>query len=481
MAKSGILGQAKPNGSAVLYRAPIDSAASAVLTVANDGTGSAYSVGVKDYDQQLTLDASTYLFHRGDIISTKVLDLDITLSAGDLSAGDIIQSTDLEKTAKFHSFFVPTLTTIYVKSVTVHALTLTGATGTFSPGDTITVGTSPDDTTAIVYDSYASGVDLIVVIGPETVNGAGANIVDSDIVTSNSGGSGTVAVGGIGADITSFAFSTTTAGGVYSTYFNTALSIYNDRTYRFDTSDSSMVGRDFKFSQVINGEWGPDGIFGNGDDGVEYNDAVTTNGTSGNVGAYVQIAFNVEQLPPSNLYFYDGGTGTATNADYGGDDRFFDVTDSIEYDSIYVYDVVGSWVNNVDGFTVADATYNVISQNTGKWAVVKNYSGTTLELTLGLNSASFVSTDTFLDSPRTTEFRSLATVSSVDVNTTDIAAGQYIVNAKTLSANAIDKTTSLVVGPGQTLVVNSATANNSFSLIGFEDAATDITTRIWPN
>ena len=55
MANQGILAQSKPsaNTNTVLYSAPIDSSASAVLTVANDGTGSAYKVGLKNYDQKL--------------------------------------------------------------------------------------------------------------------------------------------------------------------------------------------------------------------------------------------------------------------------------------------------------------------------------------------------------------------------------------------------------------------------------------------
>lgn len=480
MSKSGILGQAKPNGSALLYRAPIDSAASAVLTVANDGTGAAYSVGIKDYDQDLTVDASTYLLHKGDIISTKTFDLDNFLDGASLVAGDLLTSSDLEKTAKFHSFFVPALTTVYVKAVTLHSLTLTNVTGVFSAGDTITVGTSPDDTTALVYEVYSSGANTIILIGPETINGAGAAITDSDIVSTAGGAGGTVDSGGVGVDTDFFVFSNTVSG-IYSAYMpdNEAYELYNDRTFRFDVSDASMSGRDFKLSLTSNGEWGPDGIFGNEDDGIEYTDAVTTNGTPGNAGAYLQVAFNVEQPTPGSLYFYDGGTGTAGNAEYGGDDRYFSLTDNILYDSIYVYDLVGSWTSSTDSFTVGDTTYTITAQNSGKWAVVKDYTSTSLKLTLGVNSSAFVATDTFLDSPKTTEFRSTATVSSVTTDVTDIASTQYIVNGKTLSANAVEKTTSLVIGPGQTVVVNSATANNSFSLIGFEDLAGDVPTRVW--
>ena len=62
MADQGLLGQAKPAGTTntVLYSAPVDQSASAVLTIANDGTGAAYDVALKDFDQNLVLDASTY-------------------------------------------------------------------------------------------------------------------------------------------------------------------------------------------------------------------------------------------------------------------------------------------------------------------------------------------------------------------------------------------------------------------------------------
>ena len=61
MADQGILAQSKPAAATntLLYSAPIDQSASTILNVANDGTGAAYDVAVKNYDQKLTLDAST--------------------------------------------------------------------------------------------------------------------------------------------------------------------------------------------------------------------------------------------------------------------------------------------------------------------------------------------------------------------------------------------------------------------------------------
>ena len=85
MADQGILGQLKPGNSlATLYSAPINASASAVLNVVNDGTGAAYDAAIKDYDQELTLDASTYKLHKGDIISgyRVAVNTPITAAAG---------------------------------------------------------------------------------------------------------------------------------------------------------------------------------------------------------------------------------------------------------------------------------------------------------------------------------------------------------------------------------------------------------------
>ena len=51
MATQGLLAQLKPtaNTDTILYEGPVDSSASTQLTIANDGTGSAYDVAIKDY------------------------------------------------------------------------------------------------------------------------------------------------------------------------------------------------------------------------------------------------------------------------------------------------------------------------------------------------------------------------------------------------------------------------------------------------
>ena len=484
MAKSGILGQSKPAATTntVLYQAPIDSTASAVLTIANDGTGAAYDVAVKEYSQKVTLDASTYYLHEGDVITNHKFALSSPISSdASITPGSTLTSDDGEKTAIFHAFVVPDRTDIFVKDVSLRVITFaTGNTGTFAAGDTLSKGSGGDTTTALIYDYYESAGVNYVQIGPSTINGSGTEFADGDTVTSNNSdpGSAVIESGGVGTAEEKFVFSITTAGGVYSKYFLDDLTILSDRTYRFDVSDSSMSGRDFKISTTQNGEWGPDGVIGgqDADDGVEYTTGKTTNGTAGSSGAYVQYDFSGVTTP--RFYYYDGGTGTASNANYGGANEDLATSSTYTYDEIFVNDLSTSWTNLSDSFTVDATSFIVNSQTSGKWGYVKEYSGTTLKIIQGPGSGAFAGSDTFQDAPLgSSNSRSLVTISSIDVDTTAIEAQHLLTNGKTNAANNVDRMTSLVIGPGQTLVVESATQNNTFSLIGFEDNSTEITVR----
>ena len=103
MADQGLLAQSKPgaNTNTLLYGAAADKSASAVLTIANDGTGSAYKVGLKDYDQKLTV-GSGALLHEGDIITGYKVTVNNTLSeANTLTQGNTIVSDDGEKSFVF--------------------------------------------------------------------------------------------------------------------------------------------------------------------------------------------------------------------------------------------------------------------------------------------------------------------------------------------------------------------------------------------
>ena len=484
MANQGILAQSKPaaNTDTLLYSAPVDKSASTVLNVANDGTGSAFDVGIKNYDQKLVVDGSgAYLLHPGDVITGYRAQVNTPIQAdnANFTPGALFTATDNESTFKFESFYIPTTTTVYVKELAIRSVTLESVTNTFSVGDTLTKGTGGNTTTAVVYSVPANQTDSVTLyIGPSTLNGTGTEFADGDSVTGTGGGTGTVTTGGIGTAGDEFIFSTTTSGGTYNLYWQEQITLFSDRTYRFDVSDSSMTGRLFRFSTTINGEYGPDNdIATTGDNGTEYTTGKTTNGTAGSGGAYVQYAFAGSNLT-SNLYFYDGNTGSNAGAGYGGPTRFFKTSTSVTFTEFYVYDVIGTWTNSTDTFTTGGVTYTVTGQTVEPYGYVRSYSGTTLYVLKGEGSGDFAGSDTFRDAPKlNTASRSTVTVSSVAVATNALEAENYIAVDHANAANNVEKLTSLVVGPGERVVVNSTTQNNVFSLIGFEDTSTAFTIR----
>jgi len=478
MAKQGILGQTKPASTTntLLYSAPIDAAASAVLQVYNRAaTASDYDVAVKNFDQKLTLNASTYLLHEGDVITSYRFGLGSSIAGTvTLNSGTVLTSTDGEATAKFESFYIPEFTEIDVKEVGIRIIPLESVSGSFAIGETFSKGTSPNDTTATIY--HVDGTNIY--IGPSTLNGTGTEFAAGDSVASSGGGGGTITTDGPGASEDEFVFQPS-GGTYYDLYLNSGIPILKDRAYRFDVSDSSMTGRDFKLSDVVNGEWGPDGVQGNADDGGEYTTGKTTNGTAGSAGAYVQYDFSQEtNAALTTLYYYDGGTGTPANADYGGSDRFVTLSTTYSYDEIYVYDITGTWTTNTDGFTLESSTYTVSSQTSGAYGYVRSYDSTTLYVIKGTGSADFAATDTFRDVPKSTSTaRSTVTVSSVDVATTALEDQNYVARDNELAADTRDTITSLVVGPGERVYVESSTGDVIFNLIGFEDLSTQIAVR----
>jgi hypothetical protein len=491
MADQGLLAQSKPAGTTntLLYGAPITQSASAVLTIANDGTGAAYDVAIKDYDQKLTVDgsANAYKLHKGDIVTGYrfALGTPFPLSAG-LAVGSQIVSTDGEKKAKFESFYIPPFTSIGVKSRAIRQVTVESTTGTFAVGETLTKGSGGNTAVTTIYGVLAGQGSVALYVGPTTLSGSGAEYADGDSLTSSGGATGTISSGGVGT--ASNDFTLTPSGGTESLYIDDNvvgsggqdISVFGDRTYRFDVSDSSMSGLVFALSTTINGQWGPDGTAGNSDDGVEYTTGKTTNGTAGSGGAYVQYDFSANTSLPAQFYFYETTVGTAANSSYGGANRLILTSTAYAYDEIYIYDKEGTWTNSSDGFTFAGATYTVTGQTSEPYGVVRSYSGNTLTIIKGLNSADFAGSDTFQDVPASnTATRSTVTVSSVDVATTAVEVGNYLAKDVANGNNEIDKITSLVIGPGERLIVESATQNNVFSLIGFEDNSTALTTRVF--
>ena len=140
MANQGILAKGKPGNSlAVLYSCPIDKSASTVLHVANDGTGAAIDVAIKDFDQKLTVDGSgAYKLHKGDVITEFNVQVNSPFQSGVFTGGQSITSSDGEKTLKFESLLTPAYTEVFVKSISIRAITVESLTGSFAVGETLT-------------------------------------------------------------------------------------------------------------------------------------------------------------------------------------------------------------------------------------------------------------------------------------------------------------------------------------------------------
>ena len=101
--------------------------------------------------------------------------------------------------------------------------------------------------------------------------------------------------GGYGNTLTQ-TYTVTAAGGKFyiNGYVNPALTV-NVGTYKFDLSDSSNAGQALKFSTTADGTHGG---------GTEYTTGVTSSGTAGSAGAYVQLV--VDSSTPTTLYYYCG-------------------------------------------------------------------------------------------------------------------------------------------------------------------------------
>ena len=482
MAKQGILAKSKPSGATntLLYSAPIDSSASTVLTVNEQGgSGTTYDVALKNYDQKMTLGSSNYLLHEGDVVTGYRVTLNTPLpaSAG-LNAGTLLTSTSGEETFKFESFYLPAFTEVVVKVKAIRALTLESTSGTFAVGETFSTGTAPNATTATIFAAAEGSGSYTVYIGPSTINGSGAEFAAGDSVSSSGSATGTISTGGIGAAVNEFTF--TESGGTEDLYLGTVLTVFSDRVYRFNVADSSLSGLDFSLSTVVNGEWGPDGTAGNSDDGTEYTTGRTTNGTAGSSGAYIQYDFTQDTNLSGNLYVYEGTTGTAGNSAYGGSDRFLTVSNAFVYSELYVYDITGTWTNSTDSFLFNGVTYTVTAQTAGAYGFIRSYSGTTAYVIKGTGSADFTTSSTFQDCPKLAgASRTAVTVSSIDVASTAVETQEYLRKDNTLAADSTEEIKSLVIGPGERLIVECAAAEANFVLIGFEDASTAFTPRTY--
>ena len=349
-------------------------------------------------------------------------------------------------------------------------------------------------------------------------------------------------------------------GGVYQ--YLTLSGHDNERTYRYDQSDSSNSGHPYRLSTEDDGSQTLTG--------AEYTTGVTKVGTAGSAGAYTEIT--ISDSTPLALYSYAEPAVANTadaNAGYGYQ---ISTTLTPDYEEIYIYDVAGEPWAAADAFEIGGTTYTVQAGGVtvGKYGYVHEWNATLneLKISLGTGSADFAAGDLFYDTPtlinanrtmvevvagkvvavdtigaanasRTAGTYSnlsptggsgsglkvsivvaastgAATVTLVnggknyadgetltvtDANlggggapnltfvTDGIGAGDgigatsstyvktedYIHYGKAIAANSSDRTTGIVVGPGQNLVVWASDTNIAFQVQGFESVSEDYT------
>lgn len=226
------------------------------------------------------------------------------------------------------------------------------------------------------------------------------------------------------------------------------------RIYRFTQTDSTNTSNQLRFSDQVSLS-------------PVYTTGVTYNGTAGTSGSYTQIDLTASS--PTVLY---STSSTSANASYGST---FSVNSDPDYTKIYIYDVTAA-ITATDTFQVGattPVTQTVTAVTTGPYGYVQSFSGTSLKVSLGPNSAAFAATNTFYDTPLTAgATRTTATVSSVS----DVATADYLVYDKSLSGNATDRHSGIVLGSGHSLMVYSGAAQLSYVVNGFEDVTSDWTT-----
>lgn len=139
-----------------LYRTPITGATSSVLNVINQtGTAATYRVGLRDYDQILTLDSASYNYRRGNVVSSYVLQIIPGITKQSLTAGTLVPVSTVEATFKFLDVKVDTsIKEIPTQTACIGSVAITSAPtgGTVDPGDTIT-GAKGFTCTAFTYNA----------------------------------------------------------------------------------------------------------------------------------------------------------------------------------------------------------------------------------------------------------------------------------------------------------------------------------------
>ena len=450
---SGILGQSVPQANTVLYKSPTDKYASVSLFAVNTNAASAdtFDVAIRDYDRVVTIAASTANDNNFENISGKILSdtvISLTTAGGDIDA-DVAAGDDLTflqsgtsdatgitaKVAKvFESYSV---TTYALDERTVDVITVSTFTvGDIEIDDQLTDAGGDNGIVKGISDP-GGGADITLVLEMTSGNFTAAESLDN--TTQGTNGVTTVA-----------AVTATAAPALFDTNTN---ELFDSVTHGdgdlliFDVSAVTSGFDIFTDSALTT----PDEL------------SVLRYGTPGSDG---KMYFAVDTTVSDTYYFGDTAyTGNLNNT--------IDTTGTASWtgnnNALLIYDVKGGGlpdlnddlslngntftVNTVDGNGVSARTIG--KYNTGTRALKVVEYDATVNPVIG---------DTLLYNSVNAEFALTTAVS-------DVANESYIYKANSISAATTEKISGLILGPEQSVVVNSNSGSDtSFTLLGFEEA-----------
>ena len=109
----------------------------------------------------MTLGASNYLLHEGDVVTGYLMTLNTALpKTANLTGGTTITSVDAESTFQFESFYIPPFTEIVVKKRAVRAVTVESVSGNFAVGETFVTGSGGNTAQAEVLGQFDINPDV---------------------------------------------------------------------------------------------------------------------------------------------------------------------------------------------------------------------------------------------------------------------------------------------------------------------------------
>jgi len=141
---AGKLAAAKPAATTntTLYKCPISQSSSTVLEVCNQsGSSASYRAALRDYDQVLTLDSSSYSFRTGNVITDYKLTIAPGIPTADFDPGDTIVLDNNQGSFKLQDVYQDVSAITYnvrVEPIGQIAIDSTSQVGTFSLGETVT-------------------------------------------------------------------------------------------------------------------------------------------------------------------------------------------------------------------------------------------------------------------------------------------------------------------------------------------------------